>query len=200
MSEEADCNLDTICNFKWTATLPTVTFVETLFDDTTMTWQYKVTGTDMTGDETNTELFVGGQKQPCLSVTSTEAIFTITNVSTSTFGPDNKLYFELGVPKDAKNSLNEVSVNPKFVSVSPTSGSPGGSLLTFNVPGVVKNQEVSIVDSADENICESVSVPSYGVIECETLAKEIQSTLLVIKSGTSSFECVNSDTSLCTYE
>jgi hypothetical protein len=46
-------------------------------------------------------------------------------------------------------------------------------LITASVPGVTVSSSVSIVDTAGSSICQSVTVKSYGVVECKTLANEI---------------------------
>jgi len=66
-------------------------------------------------------------------------------------------------------------MTPKLVSISPVSGSIGGTLITAAVPGATVSDVVDIVDSTGASICETTRVPSYGVVECKTLAKEITS-------------------------
>lgn len=44
-SEEAKCDDDKVCNYKYTKTLPTVTDMRTEFDEKTEKWQVKIVGT-----------------------------------------------------------------------------------------------------------------------------------------------------------
>jgi hypothetical protein len=64
-----------------------------------------------------------------------------------------------------------MTLTPKFVSISPNSGSIGGSLITAVVPGA--GSSATIVDSTGASICSTVKLTAYGVIECKTLAKVI---------------------------
>jgi hypothetical protein len=80
------------------------------------------------------------------------------------------MYFDVGIPVGHSYAEASFSLTPKLVSVSPNSGSVGGSLIIATVPGVTVSDTVSIVDSAGSSICESVTVTSYGVVECKTLA------------------------------
>jgi len=61
-----------------------------------------------------------------------------------------------------------MTLTPKLVSVSPNSGSVGGTLITAVVPGA--GSSIDIVDSTGSSVCESVKLVSYGVVECKTLA------------------------------
>jgi hypothetical protein len=82
----------------------------------------------------------------------------------------------VGIPAGHSLVESSFSLTPKLVSVSPVSGSVGGSLITAIIPGVTVSDTVSIVDSTGSSICQSVTVTSYGVVECKTLAQEITQT------------------------
>jgi hypothetical protein len=82
-----------------------------------------------------------------------------------------KLYFDIGIP--AGNALVQatMALTPKFVSISPNTGSAGGTVLTANVQGVgIATTELDIVDATGASICQTVKVVSYGVVECLTIA------------------------------
>jgi hypothetical protein len=123
VSEEANCDFDTTCRYTWTTTIPQIDSVEVEFDTTTYTWQYKTVGVSMTGDTTTTELLIGGTKQETVSVSETEAVFTISNVTDYTFGADSLLYFDVGLPENFDLAQQNFEISPKLVSISPTSGS-----------------------------------------------------------------------------
>jgi hypothetical protein len=168
-SEEAECEPRSKCVFTWTAVLPEVTSVDLEFDASTMQWQLKATGTGITGDVSSTELHIFGVAQTTTSVSATEAVFTISDVASQTLN-SQKLFFDVGLPDGHALVEASFALTPKLVSVSPNSGSVGGSLITASVPGATVSDTVSIVDSAGASICESVTVTSYGVVECKTLA------------------------------
>jgi hypothetical protein len=107
------------------------------------------------------------------------------------------LYFDVGTPEAHSIVETSLSLTPKFVSISPSSGSVGGSLITAAVPGVVVGSTVSIVNSTGTSICEIVTVVSYGVIECKTITGEIALTELSIIQDSVTYACVSSS---CPYE
>lgn len=60
-----------------------------------------------------------------------------------------KLYFDVGVPEGHKKVEDGLVLTPKLVSISPSSGSVGGTVVTATVPGVGKStKDLDIVDSA----------------------------------------------------
>lgn len=72
-------------------------------------------------------------------------------------------------------------ITPRLVSVSPASGSVGGTLITATVPGATASDTVNLLDSLGVSICESTTVIAYGVVQCKTLAQEIASTVLQVE-------------------
>jgi hypothetical protein len=128
-SEEADCDPNTKCVFTWTSFIPEVTSVNLIFDDSTNQWQLKVTGTSLTGDTSSVELYISDVKQIATSVSSTEAVFTISDVTSQTLN-SQKLFFDVGIPESHSLVEASFSLTPKLVSVLPNSGSVGGSLIT----------------------------------------------------------------------
>lgn len=110
------------------------------------------------------------------------------------------LYFEVGLPGNHEVIRQSFTVSPKLVSVSPVSGSIGGTLITATVPGATVSDNVDILDSTGASICESTTVTAYGVVACKTLPQEIASTVLQVSHLGEISPCVNTDASLCTYE
>jgi hypothetical protein len=76
-------------------------------------------------------------------------------------------------------------MTPTLVSVSPSSGSSGGTLLTVTGTGFgVNTSGVNLVQvSTGEEICQSVTVSAYGTFTCLTKAMEITSEALEIKTA-----------------
>jgi len=59
-----------------------------------------------------------------------------------------------------------------------------------------------LVDKSTGNsICQSVKIPSYGVVECTTIASAIAegTEIGALLSGTT-YDCAGSDTTLCQYK
>lgn len=88
-------------------------------------------------------------------------------------------------------------ITPKLISVSPSTGSVGGTLVTLQAPGIVvaDSSEISVVDVDGNSVCDIIFVSDYGVIQCKTIAGEIASSALSLKKGEETFECVD-----CIYE
>jgi len=59
------------------------------------------------------------------------------------------------------------------VSVSPNTGSIGGSVITATVPGATITSTGLDIYADGSSICQTVKVVSYGVVECLTIAGEI---------------------------
>jgi hypothetical protein len=126
-------------------------------------------------------------------------VFTVVDVSSQNVN-SNMLYFDVGIPENhTVIQQSELTLTPKFVSVSPSTGSVGGTLITATVPGIVVSDtsDISIVDADGNSICEMIFVSSYGVVQCKTNAGEIASSELSFKKGEETYECVSST---CAYE
>ena len=108
------------------------------------------------------------------------------------------MYFDSGIPEGHHYTQRELILEPKLISVTPNSGSIGGTLVTAVVPGA--GPSTDLVDSNGDSICESVSLKSYGVLECKTLPQVIATTELSVVDGNTIYECANTDTSQCQYE
>ena len=74
----------------------------------------------------------------------------------------------MGIPEGHSVVEAPLTLTPKLVSISPNSGSIGGTLITAVVPGA--GSSADIVDSTGTSICETVQLKSYGIVECKTLA------------------------------
>ena len=109
---------------------------------------------NFTGDTSTTELYFGENKQKVVSVDETEAVFTISNVASSTVsGDDTRLYFDVGLPENHTMTWNQFNITPKLVSVYPKTGSYKGTVITLTAPGVHVNHEVMVVDENNSSIC-----------------------------------------------
>lgn len=94
-----------------------------------------------------------------------------------------------------------VTISPKLVSITPNTGSVGGTTIQLLVPGItIDTQSVSVKSSSGTSICLFVRVTGYGKIECDTKKEEIISTVLKVSVGDTDHECEGNDASVCTYE
>lgn len=200
-SEESPCVAPN-CAWTYTSSIPTLSTMQSNFDTSTNTYKLMVTGTDFTGDTSSTELYVGGRLQKCDEVTTTSATFTVTDISEEAMSA-SKLYFDVGVPANsAAITAHGLKLEPKLVSLSVNEGSIGGSIITANVQGVGPSTTgFDLVDSSGKSICQKVSITSYGVVECHTIASEIAAdTQVSAKLSSTTYTCSNTDTTQCQYK
>jgi hypothetical protein len=121
-SEEAVCLAD-LCNFTFKSPAHTVTTIETNYDSDSQTTKAVISGTGFTEPA---ELWIDGEEMTFDSLTDTEAIFTITYIE-GISSSNVQVYFADG--NSEETSAYTVSVVPTFLTVLPTTGSAGGTLI-----------------------------------------------------------------------
>lgn len=105
------------------------------------------------------------------------------------------VYFDVGLPAGYADVIQTKSftLEPKLVSISPNVGSVGGSVLRARVEGLgplsnstdaywAAHGGTLVDNSTNSDICASVNIVSYGVIECVTKPGQINATVLAAKS------------------
>ena len=178
-----------------------LTSASTSFDGTN--WQVVVSGNGFAGDSSTVDLFVNGIRQQTDSITSTSATFTVTNALTSTLS-NMRLYFPEGTP-EAHDSVmgTSLTMTPKLVSITPNSGSIGGTEIIVSAPGLGSRESSTNVDLTvnGTSICLTKRVLAYGQFSCRTLPIEIAaaSDVKMTFSG-STIDCSNSDATKCQFE
>lgn len=96
----------------------------------------------------------------------------MTDIAKST-GNVVKIYFPDGLPTDYAK-VKTVAVTPNMISVSPSSGSAGGTLITVTGTGFgTQTANVKLVDSSDADVCQTLTITGYGKFTCLTKAVEI---------------------------
>lgn len=194
-SEETVCRIGAAgdgCVFEYEASASTVSGIVAAFDEPSNKIQLTVSGTGFIDtDVANTELWIDGMKQETVSVDTTTAIFNLVGAR-SIDSSDIEFYTAEGSPT---GELPYIAFGQGLVSVSPSTGSSGGTLLTVSGVGFgTDNSEVVNlyhVQSA-QNLCSSVEVTGYGTFTCQTIALEIINTdvLEVFVDGNQS-ACLN---------
>ena len=171
-SEEMACRIGAGdgCVFEYEQSIASVTDIASSYDSVNNRIQLTVSGTGfIAGDLANTELFIDGIKQDVVSVDATTAVFNLVDAKSS-YSEDINFYTAEGSPS---GSLDFVSFTGGLVSISPTTGSSGGTLLTVSGVGFgTENQDsVNLYHvTADANLCSSVEVTAYGTFTCQTIA------------------------------
>ena len=100
-------------------------------------------------------------------------------------------------------SFTSVTVAPTLVSISPASGSAGGTLLTVTGTGFGSStQGLNLEHATGGDICDEVTILGYGSFTCLTKAMEIVSgETLTLKTASGSYSCGNTLTPAdCDYE
>jgi len=157
--------------FSLNAPKASVTALTGAFDATTNTEVLTLTGTGFGTDTTKIELLIDGTKQTCLTATDTQATFTLSHLDhESTNGV--KIFFADGLPS-GYDKIKSVAITPKLVSISPSTGSAGGTLITVKGTGFGKKTTGVTLVSGTVDICQTVEIKSYGTFTCLTKAMEI---------------------------
>ena len=110
-SEEATCEPSSTCDWVYTDQIPILTNVTTFFDNSTFSWNIKVEGTDFTGTEGDVSFEINNIAQTTTSVSQTEAIFTIDNVTSQALA-NNLLFFEVGLPQNHSLVATQLDITP----------------------------------------------------------------------------------------
>lgn len=177
----------------------------TEFDDDTGKWLVKITGTGMRDSAEAGEmsdLQINGVSQTVRSHTDTMAVFEIIDVQ-DTNSLDLNLFFPVGLPKGHEIIRAGITLEPKFLSITPNEGSPGGTWITVSVAGVGKLTEgLNIEIDTEESLCvdRKLIVEEYGKATCwSNLGNKFGdvATDMKLKFGDSLLDCANADTSNC---
>lgn len=207
-SEEAVCKDGQECKYSFTNVLPNITAIAPEWDTTTLAWNIKISGTSFTGDASSSMLTVGGIEQPAVAVLPSTAVFKVTNAPTSVLKAV-RLFLDIGIPDGDRTLLDEgVVMTPKFVGISSSKGSKGGSNIVLNVQGVGSQETVHDIkytnsDGASTSLCKNHSVISYGKIECQTfnVAIPADTPIEIFMTATSTAEvCASGVNATCNYE
>jgi len=125
-SEEAICDETTVCNWKYSSSVPTVTEMTSEFDIDNGKWLVKVVGTGFAGVA---DLQINGVSQLSVTQTDTMLTFTVTEVQ-DLVSTDVNLFFPIGLPAGHDIIKAGVTLTPKLISLTPNAGTPGGTLIT----------------------------------------------------------------------
>ena len=105
-------------------------------------------------------------------------------------------YFSDGLPS-GYSDFTTVTVEPTLVSISPSTGSSGGTLITVTGTGFGTSTEgVNLThETSGIDICEEVNMVSYGSFTCLTSAIEITAgDVITLKTASGSYSCGNTQT------
>ena len=187
--------------FSATAPISTVSALTVAFDEATNTQVLTLTGEYLGTSLDTIELIIDGVRQTCLTSTDTEATFTLTGLDHETTNAVS-IYMPDGFPT-GYDTITTVSVTPNLVSISPATGSAGGTLLTVTGTGFgVKTEGVTLAKASGDSVCDKVTITGYGTFTCMTKAEEITaSDVLSLKTSAGTYACANTLTAAnCGYE
>jgi hypothetical protein len=203
-SEEATCP-STVCqSFQFTDSIPSITAMSSRWNAAAGTWEIVVTGVQFPTALSEITMTIDGEAQTTTSATMSEAVFTVTNVTDGDLS-NIKVLFASGKPAGHSVVDAGLSLTPKLVSISPSSGSVGGTLIRANIQGVGTGSTlIDLLDQSGASMCESVEITAYGSVNCQTRKQEISASGLQVQQGaasyasavsTLSFSQLNSDSS-----
>jgi len=96
------------------------------------------------------------------------------------------LYLPVGTPLGTNVFSTGINLDPVLLSVSPLIGSPAGSIITAIVKGAgpATTRLTLLATATWSDLCDTVHIPSYGVVVCKTKATAISwPTPLKVKLG-----------------
>ena len=111
-----------------------------------------------------------------------------------------QFYLPQGTPAGVEQLLTAgITLTPTIISVSPSTGSPAGSIIIAAVKGVgTSSTPVTLTSSSGTDLCASVTIPSFGVVQCKTKAATVAATTMKAKVGTSSYSCTTGNCAFST--
>ena len=107
-----------------------------------------------------------------------------------------------GLPSQYIN-FTTATMEPKLLSISPSTGSSGGTLITVTGSGfgATNTTFVQLVRQSGDWLCDidTVTVTGYGTFTCLTMQKDILTTdTISIQIGTgTTYGCGNTDATAC---
>ena len=170
-SEAATMTSDDV--FSFVEPRATVTALTSEFDDADNTLCLSLTGSGFGSDSEGIELYIDGVLQTVVEVDDDEVIFTVVDMLDET-SDDIQIYFADGLPA-GYTTITSLTVTPTLVSISPSSGSSGGTLLTVTGTGFGTNTAGLNLLHAGNEMCDEVNITGYGAFTCLTKAMEIVS-------------------------
>ena len=199
-SEEAE-NL--VSNtFTFNEPLAAITGMTNAFDADTNTQVITLEGTGFGADTAGIEVYIDGVVQTVLTAADTTATVTVDEMLDET-SSNMQIYFTDGLPT-GYSDFTSVTVIPTLVSISPSTGSSGGTLITVTGTGFGTSTEgVNLThETSGTDICEEVYMTGYGSFTCLTTAMEITSgDALTLKTASGSYSCGNNGApDDCNYE
>ena len=177
--------------------MPSVSSVANEWDPTNNKYVLRVKGSDISGALDGTDYLINGLRQKAIGMSATEALFHVTDITDSTI-TNQFILWEMGIGK-GNELLGDMTLDPKFVSVSPKKGSAAGSLITLNVEGVgIFTEGLEVLNAGGTSVCESVTITAYATVRCKTRSEEIPSgTALSIKIADKTYTCANTNAVEC---
>ena len=180
-SEEAKCT-SPACAWTYSDTLPDVTSMTPSFDAAADIYKITVAGTGFTGAKEAVSLEIDTWPQGAtgaLSLTSTEIVFGITNITSGVENSKMFMYFAEGVPKGHATIQAGFILDPKLTSISPSQGSVGGTWIEATIHGVGINTPVGpgglqLVTADGRIFCDDMKVVSYSKVQCMAKGHALQ--------------------------
>ena len=104
-----------------------------------------------------------------------------------------------GLPSQYIN-FTTATMEPKLLSISPSTGSSGGTLITVTGSGfgATNTTDVQLVNQSGNQLCDTVTMTGYGTFTCLTKQTDIATTdTLSISIGGTSYGCGNTVATAC---
>ena len=175
---------------------------------------YKVTinGAGITDtDPAKVDIYFGGTKQEVLSVAADKIEVKLTGVNSGSTANTFEVYLSEGVPDGwhdptlASPTMFDAGItfDPKLLRLSTSEGTGAGAVIYAEIAGAGMDDKYTLVDGDSDEVCETATMRSYSLLECQTKSKEYATatTFGVKNTATSAaaYGCGNTDTTACQY-
>ena len=188
--------------YEFATPVATLSDMTNAFDSSSNSQVFTISGTGFpNADISGVSLHLDGIKQETLTVTDTIATFRVTE--TLNGSPTVRVYFADGLPA-GYDSFGTATIVPTLVSILPSTGSSGGTLLTVTGTGFGSDTFIDDLNlenaTSSKDICDEVNITGYGTFTCLTKAMEISSSDIInLKVGSDIYSCGNSDNTACSF-
>ncbi len=139
VSEEAVCEAASgVCEFTWLSSNGIANLISSTVDWSTTANEYQLTliGTGFPIQSSSIIFKIDGLSQTIVSTSTTEIVINLDNLLTP-FSQHIEFYLPAGSPSGIEALYaTGISVTPLLVSITPSTGSPAGSIITAVVKGV----------------------------------------------------------------
>lgn len=182
--------------------LPTVTDIEADFTySNAQSYRVWIHGENFADVSTDTiDVLIGGKKQNVLAVSPSLIEVEIIDIDSGLTPQSIEVYLGVGIP-NGMTDFESITFEPKLISLSANTGSSAGGMIIAEVEGLgIGDTETTLQDETGADLCESTTVLSYSMLQCELKSNSYPSgTTVRVATGAAAYGCASDDMTHCQY-